>query len=218
MNLNPEEKMFIKLSKMITKESKFPGKGGIFSGLTISIVLMYGINNLRYMGITQLKTEALVSCLWAINVVFAIAILGYFTFLLTKKDWYHHLVQAFIYGSSALAVYIIYHLFPFAIRGDFIVNGIEVILILISVVLIVMGLVEFYHFAFSLQFSKGALAPKPVKIQYPESQIASSDSEQPVLAPSTEPISSETPDSHDQAPSSENPPKPAEEPVDKPNL
>lgn len=206
--------MINKIVNYFKDEAKLPGKGGIYTGLSISIVLMYVVNNLSYMGIPQL-TEGFVSCLWAINIVFGISVIGYFSYLLYKTEWYYHLVQALIYGSGALALYTIYRLFPFSLNNETLITGIKILLVLVAAGFILVCLGEFYRYIYSLQFSKRALAPKPAKIQYPESQVINESTDQASLPTETEPVSPENSVSTDQPPSNENPPKPADEPVEK---
>ena len=198
--------MSSRIVNFFKEEPRLPGKGGIYTGLSISIVLMYVVNNLRYMGIPQL-TEGFVSCLWAINIVFGISVIGYFSYLLYKTEWYYHLIQALIYANGALALYTIYRLFPFSLNNETLATGIKILLILIAAGFILVCLGEFYRYIYNLQFSKRALTPKPAKIQYPESQITSETTDQANSPTAIEPVSTETSTSTNPSPAIGNPPK-----------
>jgi hypothetical protein len=62
-------------------------------------------------------TRFFVSCLWAINLCLFFCIIGNFTLLLYRPRWFHHLVMIVINALAMLAVYVIYHVFPFDIAS-----------------------------------------------------------------------------------------------------
>jgi hypothetical protein len=134
-----------KIVKFFNNDDYTPGKGTIFGVLAVSIILLYVVNNLRYMGITQLS-DSFISCLWAINIVFGVLIIGYFAFLLFKPAWFYHLIQLLVDASAALALYIVYRQFPFALASSTATTITRVIIVLMIAVFAVSFIIETYRF------------------------------------------------------------------------
>jgi len=93
---------------------KEPWKKGVkfyifFMG--VSIVLLYVLNNLQYMGITQLG-DNYISCLWAVNLCLGLSIMGNFVLLLYRPKWFHYLVQIIVFVSAIIAIAAFYKVFP----------------------------------------------------------------------------------------------------------
>lgn len=155
--------MIKKLIRYFITAPKIPGNGSCIATLAVSIILLYVVNNLRYMGITQLAEASLVSCLWSFNIVFGIAIIGNFMLLLYRTAWFFYLVQTLITAAGVNAFYCLYRLYPFNLGNPTLDSIIKIILVAIIIVYFAAFLLEFYHLGINIRF------PKKPAIFIPES-------------------------------------------------
>ena len=143
-----------KIIRYFKAESKMPGIGTLFAYLTIGIVLLYAVNNLRYMGITQLDEKKLISCLWSANIALGMAVIGNFTLILKRPVWLYFLVQMLIDAAAVISVFFVYRLYPFIFTNAVINDAIRAALILIAICLFIAFLVEFYRFGINVHLPK----------------------------------------------------------------
>jgi hypothetical protein len=147
-----ENYMTNKIIRYFKAESKVPNKGTLFAYLTISIILLYAVNNLRYIGITQLDEKKLVSCMWSANIALGIAVIGNFSLMLKRPIWLYFLVQMLIDASAIISVFFVYRLYPFIFSNAVVNDAIRASLILIAACLFAAFLVEFYRFGILRSF------------------------------------------------------------------
>jgi hypothetical protein len=153
-----------------------------YIAIAVDIVLLYVLNNLRYMGIS-LITDYFTSCLWAINLSLSFGIVGNFTLLLYRPRWFHHLVQAILSLLAIIAVYVVYSIFPFNLGGELLPRALRIILILIMAGAAIGLLVEVVKF--TLAWMQREKPPAP-----PSSAITPGTPESPPSLPQTESLSS----------------------------
>jgi hypothetical protein len=149
-----ENYMTNKIIRYFKAESKVPNKGTLFAYLTISIILLYAVNNLRYIGITQLDEKKLVSCMWSANIALGIAVIGNFSLMLKRPIWLYFLVQMLIDASAIISVFFVYRLYPFIFSNAVVNDAIRASLILIAACLFAAFLVEFYRFGINVHWPK----------------------------------------------------------------
>ena len=145
-----------KIIRYFKAESKMPSKGTLFAYLTIGIILLYVVNNLRYFGITQLDEKKLVSCMWSANIALGIAVIGNFTLILKRPVWLYFLVQMLIDAAAVISVFFVYRLYPFIFSNGVVNDAIRAVLIFIAFCLFVAFLVEFYRFGINVHLPKKA--------------------------------------------------------------
>lgn len=126
---------------IVAKKNHRNGVLPYYISLAISIILLYVINNIRYMNISYF-TDKLTSCLWAINLALTIGILGNFILLLYRPIWFQHVTQIVINGLSIFAVYIVYQEFPFNLTGETLHTGVTASLFAIMAALAIGTLLE----------------------------------------------------------------------------
>jgi hypothetical protein len=151
-----------KIIRFFKEEPKQPGKGTLLAGLAINIILLYVVNNLRYMGITILTEDKLVSCMWSLNILFGIGILGNFLVIIYRPVWFFNLVQTLYNASGINAFFFIFKLYPFSLDDAMINTTIKIILVLIMVGFFFAFLVEFYHCGVNFELPKKKTS-KPVE-------------------------------------------------------
>jgi hypothetical protein len=115
-----------------------------FIVMAVDTVLLYVLNNLRYMNIS-LVTADFTSCLWAVNLALGMGIIGNFTLLLYRPRWFHNVVQLVLSVLAIFGVYIIYKTFPFDIGTGTWQIAAKVILILIMAGIAVGFILDFFH-------------------------------------------------------------------------
>jgi hypothetical protein len=76
------------------KEAASPGLVNYYVGLAIDIILLYALNNIRYLNSSILIKDEYVSCLWAINLALGMGIIGNFILLQACRDTPHLRRQA----------------------------------------------------------------------------------------------------------------------------
>jgi hypothetical protein len=182
-----------KLIRYFKEESKVPGKGSFFASLAVYIVLLYVVNNLCYMGITQLTEKNLISCMWPLNIIFGLAIIGNFMLLVYRPAWFFYLIQTLINAAGVNAFFYIYKLYPFNLNNPMLDNAIKIILILIMIAFFLAFLLEFYRFGINFQLPKKKVTPSTISIDNSSNEIfhESSSSDQQVSSiPSVLPSSS----------------------------
>jgi hypothetical protein len=113
------------------KTFKVPGVVNYYVGITINIILLYALNNIRYLNSSVLDTNKYISCLWAINLALTIGILGNFILLILRPRWLYHATQLAMNLTIILAFYIIYQQFPFTFVSETYQTAVKVILIII---------------------------------------------------------------------------------------
>jgi hypothetical protein len=154
------------------EEAKVPGKGSYFTSLAINIVLLYVVNNLRYMGITQLTEAKLISCMWSLNIIFGLAIIGNFTLILYRPKWLFYLVQTLINAAGVNAFFFIYQLYPFNLGNPTLDSIIKIILVLIMIGFFLAFLLEFYRFGINVKFAKKKHAPVVIAVEAGQSALS----------------------------------------------
>jgi hypothetical protein len=102
----------------------------IYIAMAVNIVLLYVLNNLRYMNITVI-TKEFTSCLWVINLSLSLSLIGNFIFLLYRPKWFFYLVQIILSALAIFAVYLVYTLFPFNLSAGNLENALKILLILV---------------------------------------------------------------------------------------
>jgi hypothetical protein len=143
-----------KIIRFFKEEPKQPGKGTIFAGLAINLILLYVVNNLRYMGINVLTEDKLISCMWSLNILFGIGILGNFFVIIYRPVWFFNLVQTLFNAAGVNAFFFIYKLYPFSLDDAMINTTIKIILVLIMVGFFFAFLVEFYRCGVNFELPK----------------------------------------------------------------
>jgi hypothetical protein len=157
--------MTSKLPKLFRAESRVAGKGSLFASLTINIILLYVVNNLRYMGITQLTEANLVSCLWSVNIIFGLAIVGNFSLLLKRPAWFFYLVQTLINIAGVNAFYFIYKLYPFNLASAIQNQILKILIVLILIGFFLFFLFNFFRFGINFNLPKKKPAPDVVSVE-----------------------------------------------------
>lgn len=143
------------------EEPRVPGKGSFFASLAVNIILLYLVNNLRYMGITQLVEPNLVSCLWSANTFFALIIIGNFVLLLFRPVWFFYLVQMLINAAGVNVFCFIYILYPFNLGSSTLDSIVKIVLILIMVGFFLAFLAELYRFGANVPLPRKKTPPGP---------------------------------------------------------
>ncbi len=115
------------------KKFKVPGVVNYYVGITVNIILLYALNNIRYLNSSVLDTNKYISCLWAINLALTIGILGNFILLIRRPRWLYHASQLIMNLTIILAFYIIFQQFPFNFVSSLYQTAVKVILIIIMV-------------------------------------------------------------------------------------
>ncbi|HSW57102.1 MAG TPA: hypothetical protein VLH15_01745 [Dehalococcoidales bacterium] len=164
--------MLRKLFKYAFAAPRVPGKGSYFASLAVFIILLYVVNNLRYMGITQLNEPALISCLWSLNIVFGLAIVGNFILLLYRPVWFFYLVQTLISAAVVNAFWFMYFLFPFEFNITGINTGIRVIIIFIMICSFLAFLLDLYYFGIHVSFKRKRSIASPELVEQGENNSA----------------------------------------------
>jgi hypothetical protein len=149
-----ENNMTNRIIRYFKAESNMPAKGTLFAYLTIGIILLYVVNNLRYFGITQLDEKKLVSCMWSANIALGIALIGNFALILKRPVWLYFLVQMLIDAAAIGSVFFVYRLYPFIFSNAVVNDAIRAALYLIAACLFVAFLVEFYRFGINVYLPK----------------------------------------------------------------
>jgi hypothetical protein len=149
-----ENNMTNRIIRYFKAESKMPSKGTLFAYLTIGIILLYVVNNLRYFGITQLDEKKLISCIWSANIALGIAVIGNFTLILKRPVWLYFLVQMLIDAAAVISVFFVYRLYPFIFSNGAVNDAIRAALVFIAFCLFVAFLIEFYRFGINVHLPK----------------------------------------------------------------
>jgi hypothetical protein len=113
--------------------------------ISASIILLYVLNNLQYIGI-QFINDTYISCLWAVNLFLTLSIIGNFVLLIFRPFWFHYLLRIIIFSMAIFALYTIYQIFPFDIRNNTIAFSIKSCLGLLSIlsfILIIEGFIRY---------------------------------------------------------------------------
>ncbi len=147
-------KMIKKLLHHLITTPKIPGKGSFFASLAVSIILLYVVNNLRYMGITQINEANLISSLWSFNIIFGLAIIGNFMLILYRPAWFFFLIQTLIDAAGVNTFYFLYRLYPFNLENTAMDSVIKIILVVIMIGFFAAFLLEFYHLGINIRFPK----------------------------------------------------------------
>jgi hypothetical protein len=118
-----------------TKKSKGKSGGSAHSGtarrvgyivsIIVMIVVIYILRHLRQWGVTFL-TEDFENALFYIELSIYISIAANVLFILYDHSWFRHLAQAIANIFSALALIMIYVIFPFAIEDETWVKWIKI--------------------------------------------------------------------------------------------
>jgi hypothetical protein len=153
-----ENNMTNKIIRYFKAESKMPAKGALFAYLTIGIILLYVVNNLRYFGITQLDEKKLISCMWSANIALGIAVIGNFALILKRPVWLYFFVQMLIDAAAIISVFFVYRLYPFIFSNGVVNAAIRAALIFIAFCLFVAFLIEFYRFGINVHLPKKTAA------------------------------------------------------------
>lgn len=126
--------MYQELSENHEKKENVPRKeksvANYYIAMAVDIVLLYVLNNLRYMNIS-LITDNFTFCLWAINLALGIGIIGNFILLLYRPLWFHNTVQVILSALAILGVYVVFKTFPFDLGSEIWETVAKAILILI---------------------------------------------------------------------------------------
>ncbi|MCK9400549.1 MAG: hypothetical protein M0Q51_11225 [Bacteroidales bacterium] len=130
---------------------KSPGKShpsgarraGYIVAIVVMIVLIYILRNLRSWGFTFL-TEDFGKCLFYIEISIYVSIVAQALFIFYDNRWFKHLVQGIINIAGAVALIMIYVIFPFDIEdgtwikwikiGILVIFGITVITIFVELI------------------------------------------------------------------------------------
>jgi len=102
-------------------------------------------------------------CLWAINLFLLCNIMGNFSLLQYRPRWFHYLIQSIVAGLAVLALYVVYHVYPFNFESDTVNREIRIALLVLmggSGLFLIFGLVQFI-----LNLSSHMLDRKPKKLQ-----------------------------------------------------
>ncbi|MBN1191149.1 MAG: hypothetical protein JXA46_15435 [Dehalococcoidales bacterium] len=126
------------------RQQTLRGTAGYFIFMAVAVLCLYAVNNLSYhqfqpidpsvssyypgwvvaaadkLSVMQVPfaNRYFISCLWAINLFLSSCIMGNFVLLLYRPRWFHHLVMLVISALALLAVYVIYHIFPFELPDE----------------------------------------------------------------------------------------------------
>jgi hypothetical protein len=159
-----EQRMTNKFVRYFKEDPKISGNGALIASLAVNIILLYVVNNLRYFGIPQLIEANLVSCLWALNIVFGLAIIGNFVLLINRTVWFFHCVQMLIDAAGVNAFFFVYKQYPFNLGSATLDMIVKIILILIMIGFFITFLIEFYRCGinFNLPTKKPVSAPTPI--------------------------------------------------------
>jgi hypothetical protein len=111
------------------KSSQISIVSAYYWAIATNIVLLYAFNNIRFLNLPFLENSLLISCLWAINLALSFGIMGNFVLLLYHPLWFHYLAQVIMGLLAGLAVYVIYHNFPFVLNTEFLINAVHTALI-----------------------------------------------------------------------------------------
>jgi uncharacterized integral membrane protein len=140
-----------KVAPKSTKVKKSPGKShspvarkaGYIVAIAVMILLIYILRNVRSWGLTFL-TEDFGKCLIYIELSIYVSIIAQALFIFYDNRWFKHLVQGITNIAGAVALIMIYVIFPFDIEdvnwikwikiGILIVFGITVITIFVEII------------------------------------------------------------------------------------
>jgi hypothetical protein len=170
-----EQSMSNKLVRYFKEDAKIPGHGALIASLAVNIILLYVVNNLRYFGIPQLIEANLVSCLWALNIVFGLAIIGNFVLLINRTVWFFHFVQMLINAAGVNAFFFIYKQYPFNLGSSILDTIVRIILILIMIGFFLTFLIEFFRCGINFSLPKKKVVPAPALISPEASQLAGAE-------------------------------------------
>jgi hypothetical protein len=124
------------------------GTANYYWAMVTNIILLYFFNNLRFLNLTFLDGNILISCLWAINLALGFGIIGNFILLIYRNRWFHHLDQAVLRMLAVFAVYIIFTNFPFTFETVLFnqISNIALIVIMVGISIgAVMDLIKFVN-------------------------------------------------------------------------
>lgn len=112
------------------------GKAGYIVAIVVMIVLIYILRNLRSWGFTFL-TEDFGKCLFYIELFIYVSIAAQVLFIFYDNRWFKHLAQGITNIAGAVALIMIYVIFPFDIEDSTWIKWIKIgILILFGITVI----------------------------------------------------------------------------------
>jgi cytoskeletal protein RodZ len=92
--------------------------------------------------------------MWALNILFGLAIMGNFFLIINRPPWFFFMVQSLISAAGVNAFYTIYRLYPFYLENALQNQSIRVLLILILIGFFLSFLLEAYHFGINVHLPK----------------------------------------------------------------
>lgn len=109
----------------------------------VNLILLYVFNNLLNWHVYFI-TDALNEVLWIINLSLIAAIIGNALLLWYNPEWFRHLMKTILNIFAFVAVYFLYHVFPFNFNNPSLNWGLNILLILVMIGLAIAIIVEIF--------------------------------------------------------------------------
>jgi len=154
------------------REFKVPGLPAYYIALAVDIILLYLMNNIKYINISFIDQELFASCLWAINLVLGMGIMGNFFLLLYRPKWFYHFTQMVLNFLVAFGLYIIFRVFPFSFDQEMIKTAVKIVLIVVTAGIGLSAVYEMIRFIIDfIAFKRSKHLPAQSAITGPPEQI-----------------------------------------------